>query len=492
MVEQSFYWFDYETFGTHPAWDRPCQFAGVRTDKNLNIIGEPLVIYCKQTADYLPHPIACQVTGLSPQLVNRNGVAECQFIEKILEQIGKPGTCSVGYNSIRFDDEFTRHTLFRNFHDPYEYEWKDGNSRWDLLDVVRLTRALRPEGINWPTNSDGTATNRLENLTAANAIEHAQAHDALSDVYATINMARLIKKVQPKLFDYAYKHRGKQAANQMLALHERKPCLQVSGMIPARRHHISVILPLIKHPSNSNSVIVMDLHEDPSELAAMTEEQIEQRLYTPTLKTGVGTPDANGVHRPGLRTVQVNKCPVLAPLSALRPEDAKRLGMDMRRFHTHLETALPLIDEGFCNKIGRAMSRAPERGVTDVDGSLYGGGFLSADDKRRLRTLRSAPPARIQDEAAHLEDRRLIELARRYQARNYPSSMSAEQTADWKAHCRERLEDDDAPWLSFARYQQELEAMQWGADSEQLKCCLIAYMKELQDYTADFQHSPSA
>ncbi|MFT5897180.1 MAG: exodeoxyribonuclease-1, partial [bacterium] len=206
----SFYWFDYETFGTHPAWDRPCQFAGVRTDADLNVIGEPLVIYCRQSPDYLPNPEACRITGISPQLANAKGLCEAQFIRLIHEQMTYPGTCSVGYNNIRFDDEFTRHTLFRNLFDAYEQEWKNDCSRWDLLDIVRLTRALRPDGIQWPTNENGLSSNRLEHLSVANGIEHSQAHDAMSDVWATLGMAKLIKQMQPRLFNYAFNQRGKQ------------------------------------------------------------------------------------------------------------------------------------------------------------------------------------------------------------------------------------------------------------------------------------------
>jgi len=39
------YWHDYETFGSDPRRDRPAQFAGLRTDEELNEIGEPLVLY---------------------------------------------------------------------------------------------------------------------------------------------------------------------------------------------------------------------------------------------------------------------------------------------------------------------------------------------------------------------------------------------------------------------------------------------------------------
>jgi len=277
--EPTFYWFDYETFGISPAWDKPAQFAGQRTTLDLEPVGEPIILYCKPPADYLPNPEACRVTQMQPDDIARRGSNEADFIKRVVAELGKPGTCSVGYNSIRFDDEFTRHTLFRNFRDPYEYEWKEGNSRWDLLDVVRLARALRPEGINWPVLDDGTPSNKLELLSVANNIEHAHAHDALSDVEATIGMASLLKKTQPKLFDYAFTHRDKKSVASILNYQQRKPCIHVSGMIPGQFGHTSIVVPIARHPVNQNGVIVLDMRTDPSELFDLSAEQIAARVF---------------------------------------------------------------------------------------------------------------------------------------------------------------------------------------------------------------------
>jgi len=200
--KNTLYWHDYETFGIDPKRDRPVQFAGIRTDEALNIIGAPLVIYCQPANDFLPSPQACMITGISPQLALKEGVNEAEFISRIHAEFARPGTCTVGYNNIRFDDEFTRYTLYRNFYDPYAREWQNGNSRWDIIDLLRVTRALRPAGINWPERDDGQSSFRLEELSKANNIAHDAAHDALSDVLATIEVARLIKARQPVQTDF--------------------------------------------------------------------------------------------------------------------------------------------------------------------------------------------------------------------------------------------------------------------------------------------------
>ncbi len=107
-MAQTLYWHDYETFGTDPRRDRAAQFAGVRTDYDLNVIGEPLVIYCRPAADYLPQPDACVVTGITPQEAEQKDICEAGFIDLIHRQLARPQTCTVGYNNIRFDDEVTR------------------------------------------------------------------------------------------------------------------------------------------------------------------------------------------------------------------------------------------------------------------------------------------------------------------------------------------------------------------------------------------------
>jgi exodeoxyribonuclease I len=137
----------------------------------------------------------------------------------------------VGYNSIRFDDEVTRNLLYRNLRDPYAREWRE---RQFPLGPDRHP-APRPcpeaEGIQWPCREDGSTSFRLEDLTAANGIPHAGAHDALADVRATIDLARLLKGRQPRLFDYALTLRDKRVVRDLLA--KGQPLLHVSARYPA-------------------------------------------------------------------------------------------------------------------------------------------------------------------------------------------------------------------------------------------------------------------
>jgi len=471
-VEQTFYWFDYETFGISPAWDKPAQFAGQRTTIELEPIGDPIILYCKPPADYLPNPHACRVTQMRPDDIARRGVNEAQFIKQVVNELGKPGTCSIGYNSIRFDDEFTRHTLFRNFHDAYQYEWKDNNTRWDLLDVVRLARALRPEGINWPVLEDGSQTNKLELLSAANNIEHAHAHDALSDVEATIGMARLLRKTQPKLYRYAFENRGKKAVQAMLNYQQRKPCIQVSGMIPGAFGHTGIVVPLARHPVNQNGVIVLDLRTDPAQLFDMSAEQIAARVFASAEELG-------DKERILLRTIQTNKCPVVVPLATMRLEDADRLNIDLDLQQQRADVLINQFTDKFADTIQKAMTRDWEIGTNDVDGSLYSGAFFGQEDIDRFKQIRNAAPSELCKLGGYFKDPRCETLFFRYRARNFPETLNDAECEDWQAHIQDRLHNDDAPWLSAAKFDQIMKEIDWKACEEPLRNSLSNYARQI-------------
>ncbi|ARN72838.1 exodeoxyribonuclease I [Oceanicoccus sagamiensis] len=435
MADFSFYWHDYETFGTDPARDRPSQFAGIRTDADFNIIGEPLVIFCKPADDMLPHPEACLVTGITPQQALEQGLPEVEFIRQIHAEFVQPGTCAVGYNSIRFDDEFSRYTLYRNFYDAYAREWQNGNSRWDIIDMVRLCCALRPEGIVWPTHEDGTTSFRLEQITEANGISHEAAHDALSDVHATIAVAKLIKDKQPRLFDYVFKLRNKRDVAALLNVAEKKPVLHTSAMFPASRFCSSLVMPLAMHPTNKNGVICYDLAVDPTPLIELNAEQIADRLYTPAAEL------PEGLARIPLKTIHTNRCPVVATTSLLTDTVAERIQLDLPQTRQHYKL---LMQAGsLTEKLAEVFSSQNFPEQKDPDTMLYGGGFFGQNDKSVMAQVRSSTPEELRDNTFYFEDTRLTEMLFRYRARNYPESLTEEERLQWQEYRYQRLTEAD-------------------------------------------------
>lgn len=452
MTIPTFFWHDYETFGTDPQRDRACQFAGVRTDYDFNIIGEPLTLYCKPAADCLPHPLACLITGITPQSAEREGVCEAEFIRYIHEELAEPATCSVGYNNLRFDDEVTRNLLYRNFYDPYAREWQNNNSRWDLIDVVRATRALRPDGIVWPINEEGRPSFRLEDLTEANGIEHRAAHDALADVHATIAVAKLIRQKQPRLYDFLFRHRFKQEVNKLLGLGSYRPLVHVSGMYPAVNHCFAVVLPICRHPENGNGVIVYDLSVDPEPLLTLSADEIQQRLFTAT----ADLPD--GADRIPLKTVHVNKCPVLAPVKVIRGEDADRLGCDLTRCFAHLEQIKAAGD--LDSKLAKVFVSDFTNEITDPDLMIYSGGFFSPHDKAEMTRIKEASPEQLASLVVNFRDKRLEEMLFRYKGRNFPDTLNDAERIRWRQYCLAALYDESTgSKLTLATYLDQIEQL---------------------------------
>ncbi|GKX62644.1 exodeoxyribonuclease I [Pragia fontium] len=432
--QPTFYVHDYETFGISPAYDRPAQFAGVRTDSDFNIIAEPLVIYCKPNDDYLPEPEAVMITGITPQEARSKGVIEAEFARQIHDDFSAANTCILGYNNIRFDDEVSRNIFYRNFFDPYAYSWQNGNSRWDLLDVMRACYALRPDGIEWPLNDDGLPSFKLEHLTKANGVEHTHAHDAMSDVYATIAMAKLVKQAQPKLFDYLYQLRNKRKVANLIDIAEMTPLVHVSGMFGALRGNTSWIAPLAWHPENSNAVIVCDLAGDMTPLLELDADTLRERLYTRRDELGE---DQSPVP---LKLVHTNKCPVLAPAKTLLPENADRLGIDRQRCLANLQLLRQSPD--LREKVIAIFADAtPFTPPTDVDGRLYDG-FFSDADRAAIRIIQQTKPENLPALDLTFNDNRLETLLFRYRARNYPATLDDSEQRRWLAHRQAMLTQD--------------------------------------------------
>jgi exodeoxyribonuclease-1 len=477
--ETTFYWHDYETSGADPGRDRPVQFAGLRTDSELEVVGEPLVIYARPADDCLPHPQACLVTGISPQEAIAKGVAECEFIDRIHEELSRPGTCGVGYNSLRFDDEVTRYTLYRNFHDPYAREWQNGNSRWDIIDMVRAVHALRPEGIEWPLREDGQPSFRLEDLTAANGITHEAAHDALSDVHATIALARLVRERQPKLYRYTLANRDKRSARAHLDVDAMKPVLHVSGMFGAARHNIALIVPLAWHPVNGNEVICYDLSSDPAPLFELGPDELRELIYT----RSEALPE--GVERPGIKSVHINRCPFLVTAKMADPATAERLGISGDTCRAHL-AALRKHREQYPDalreKLLAVFGESRFEPDTDPDRMLYSGGFFSDGDRRVMERVRASSPQELAAETFPFEDARLPEMLFRYRARNHPESLSPAERAQWEEYRFQRLTDPEAgASICMEEYHQIINALLAGGELSPQQQALMQQLLEYGD-----------
>lgn len=465
--QPTLFWHDYETFGANPAKDRPSQFAGIRTDMDLNIIEEPVTFYCKLANDYLPSPEAILITGITPQLANQKGMPEAEFMDKVHQQFSQENTCVVGYNSIRFDDEVSRYGFYRNFFDPYAREWQNGNSRWDIIDLVRACYAFRPDGINWPQKEDGSPSFKLEQLTVANGLSHEKAHDAMSDVYATIGMAKLIKSVQPKLFDYYFSLRKKQEVSKLIDVLEMKPLVHVSSKISALNGCTTLIAPLAYHSTNKNAVICVNLAMDVTPLIELTAEQIRERMYTRRDDL------AEGELPIGLKQIHINKSPFLAGAKTLTDDNAARLDIDKafaREQYKKLRQH-PEIRE----KLVAVFDLHSDREITDPDLQLYSGGFFSHADKAKMEMIRNTKPMNLAALELTFDDERLPEMLFRYRARNYPETLNDSELMRWREFCQPRLNDPDY----MIRLENIIEETEQNESKQKLLQALCHYLRSI-------------
>lgn len=426
-MAQTFFFYDLETSGLSARDSRIMQFAGIRTDMDLNPIGDPYNVLIALNDDTLPSPDALMVTGITPQQTVADGYTEAQFAQLLLDEVFTEDTIVVGFNNIRFDDEFIRHLFWRTFRDPYEWCWRDGRSRWDLLDVVRMTRALRPDGIVWPVDAEGRATNRLELLTKENGIDHFKAHDALSDVEALIAVTKLIKQKQPQLYEYLLKLRDKKAIKSIVNLDDKKPFVYTSGRYDAEHNKTTVAFPLTS--GKNGNVVVYDLRYDPTPLVGLDSKALAKKLYATWEER-----QADGFVKLPVKELQYNRAPAVAPLGVLGQAGGwGNIHLDLATVEKHKATLLAA--PHFAENIRDLFENKPEfKKSPDPEAQLYDG-FLNDRDRLRVETVRNATERELADFQPEFTDERLAPLLLHYKARNYPrilSSVEARQWEEWR------------------------------------------------------------
>jgi len=422
-MSQTFFFYDLETSGLNPRQDRIMQFAGQRTTLDFEPVGEPFNILVKLNDDTLPSPDALMVTGITPQQTQADGMTEAEFATLLMKEVFTEDTITVGFNNIRFDDEFIRALFWRTFNDPYEWAWRDGRTRWDMLDVVRMTRALRPDGIEWPV-VDGKESNRLELLTKLNGIDHFKAHDALSDVEALIAVTKLIKEKQPQLYAHLFTVKDKKKVIELVNLEDKRPFVYVSGRYDAAYHKATVAFPLTA--GRNGNIIVYDLRYDPTPLVGLSSKELAKQLFASWEER-----QKDGFVRIPVKELQYNRAPAVAPLGVLEREGGwERISLDIETIEKH--RAILLSSPAFAENIRTLFEGRPEfpREV-DPEAQLYDG-FVPDVDKLRIEKVRHADANILADLHPDFIDERLGALLLHYKARNYPQSLAEDEVDQWE------------------------------------------------------------
>ena len=447
-MSQTFFFYDLETSGLNPRDARIMQFAGQRTDMDLNPVGDPVNVMVKLSDDILPEPGAIMVTGITPQQTLADGLSEAQFARLLSEEIFTDDTITLGFNSVRFDDEFIRNTLWRNFYDPYEWAWSNGRSRWDLLDVVRLVRALRPDGIEWPVDENGKAVNKLELISKVNGLVHTKAHDALSDVEALIGVAKLIKDKQPKMFEYLLKMRDKREVLKLVNLENPAPFVYSSGRYDPALQKTTVAYP-VTVGTKPGSILVWDARHDPTPYLKAAPQQLASIIFADREARAV-----EGFQSLPVKDLSPNKCPAVAPMGVLDEETQKRLGIKLDEIQHNVAVLAAHPEFGEALRTAYEM-REPYESGSDVESQLYNG-FGDKKDVPRMQAVRNASPEELADFHPDFTDERLIKLLPRYKARNYPQSLSDDERIEWESYRTQKLQ------AQLPKYLETLQKMSKG------------------------------
>ncbi len=423
-MPKTFFFYDLETSGLSPQEARIMQFAGIRTDMDLKQLGEPVNVLVRLNDDVLPAPEALMVTGITPQQTQADGYTEAEFAKMLMEDIFTEDTVTVGFNNIRFDDEFIRHLFWRNFYDPYEWSWKDGRSRWDLLDVVRMTRALRPDGIKWPVNDKGQPVNKLEALSGANGLDHVKAHDALSDVEALIAVTRLIKDKQPRLYDHLFKLRDKAEIKKLVNLDDKQPFVYVSGRLGGEFNSATVAFPLTA--GKNGNVVVYDLRYDPTPFLGLNQKDLAKKLYA----SWEERQKEDFIKLP-VKELQYNKAPAVAPLGVLGQENGwANIGLDEATIVKNRNKLLSV--PAFAENLRSLFENKPDyKKSSDPEAQLYDS-FVPDIDKIRIESVRNASERDLADFHPNFVDERLSPLLLHYKARNFPKTLAEDESIAWE------------------------------------------------------------
>lgn len=424
----TFYFYDLETSGIRPRESRIMQFAGQRTNAALEPIGEPDNILIKLTEDVLPEPDAILLTGITPQKTLQDGITEVEFLRYFHENIATPHTVFLGFNTIRFDDEFMRQLHYRNFYDPYEWQWTDGKSRWDLLDVVRMTRALRPDGVKWPVDKEGKAVNKLELLAKSNKLLHDKAHDAESDVLASIEVAKLIKQKQPKLFDYLFETRAKATVEKIIT---SGPFVYTSGRYDSQHDKTTVVITLGKNPKQNGSYLVYDLRFNPEDYASLSDDELFEQYNA----------WGKDVKKLPIKSIALNRCPAIAPLGVLDVPTQQRLSLSIDEVKDNLNK---LKKTDLYDRLVRILEQKETK--TDsrqeieydtVDAMLYSG-FFNDSDRLKMAQVRRSKANQLVDLQLDFTDKRLEKLLLLYKGRQFPSVLNDQERITWDTY-RQKL-----------------------------------------------------
>lgn len=455
----SFIFYDTETTGTHTAFDQILQFAAIYTDEELNEI-ERFEIRCRLLPNIVPSPGAMRVTRLKVSQLTDTTLPShyemmCSIRQKLLEW--SPSTF-LGYNTIKFDENLLRQAFYQTLHPLYLTNTL-GNSRTDIMRIAQAASVYAPGALVIPNNADGKPNYKLDRLAPANGFEHEDAHEALSDVEATLHIAKLILKRSPDVWS-AFMRFSTKAAVADYASNEQAFCLTEFYYGDA---YSWLVAPLGASAMNSSEFYVYNLGVDPNSLSSLKNTELIARLNT--------------LPKP-VRTIRTNAAPMIFSLDdAPHSASGKSLSQEeLDRRVSILEADLAL-KKRLITVFEQTKQEWPAS--PHVEEQIYNG-FYQRDDEELREAFHTVDWTKRKELVERFEDQRLKKLGSQLIYAEQPEVLDPTLRLKHDREIAKKIAyaNPELPWLTLPEALEEIEVLINSASNTE-RLMLIEHQKYL-------------
>lgn len=465
-MNATYLFYDIESTGLNKCFDQVLQFAAIRTDLELNEL-ERHEIFIKLRPCVIPSPGGI-ITHRIPITKMQQGELEVEAVKKIHALLNTPGTISLGYNTLSFDDEFLRFSFYRNLLPPYTHQFANHCSRMDLYPITVMYYLFKKEALNWP-QIEGRVSLKLENLNQLNELAEGAAHNAIVDVEATLALAKKLKS-HPKMWDYVCGYFKKPIDLErqtelpysfQLADREHQEALIVSGKLGHKNQFHAPAVFLGKHNHYNNQTLWLRL--DQENLQRTTADTIDEHTFVIRKKTAE--------HQL-----------LLKPLPRFLTHLSKSRKEIVAANRSWLQANQDLFDKICSYHRDYKYPPVPER---DIYAALYDLGFPPRYEEELYAKFHQASPDKKEKIALKFADPVRQELALRLLAENYPQHLSAEN----KIHSTQYLDQlhasphppldyKNTPQLTREKALAEIAELQTNQDLDDEQLQLLVELKE--------------
>lgn len=403
---QTYLFYDLETTGLNKSFDQALHFAAIRTDLQFNEINR-YELKIKLNPDVIPSPYAMLTHHMRLSDI-ANGISEYEAAKQIHQWVNEPGTISLGYNTLSFDDEFLRFTFYRNLLPPYTHQFANRCSRMDIYPMTLLYYLFKNNALKWPVK-EGKISLKLEELNNINQFVTGRAHHAMVDVEATLALAKVFAEDR-EMWNYICGYFNKKTDQERLQKLGDDTALMVYGKLGYDRQYQSIVLSLGNHYHYNNQLLWLRL--DDKDFSLEPKESVVQNSFVLQKKLG----------EPGFILPLRERY-----LQQVKPE-VLNLAEKNKQWLSDNTDIFKLIREHY------RSFQYPQVADIDIDAGLYVNGFWSPQEEFFCKKFSHAKPEEKSKLIDKITNPRLYALALRILGRNYPGVLTDQQTEEFESY----------------------------------------------------------